>query len=278
MVEFNPKLFYFGHHKSDINLAIDEAIFKLTNDGEITVRTYEFKNDAIIIGRNDNISNILNFEESKRKIEITRRETGGMPIFVGDKTFSFSIIGSTSIFNNKNIQLTVELHKFFGIAIANAIKSLNNNNNNNNIQIEVGNKYSIRLNGKPIAGQSSLIENNRFLYHGVITIKTLDANKIKDLILLKVGDYEKLMSLPALSDFFTGIDIKEHLKSTIPNEVSKLLRLDLLDLTEYNKEKYVKILNYAEQLNIKKYKNSEWIIGDKEKGKIGRGYCLLYEG
>ncbi|MGC8648873.1 MAG: lipoate--protein ligase family protein [Candidatus Micrarchaeia archaeon] len=271
--DYNLKLFYFGHSKSNIfNMAVDEAIFQNLMRGEIIVRTYEFENNAIIIGRNDNISNILNFEENKKKIEITRRETGGMPIFVGDKTFSFSIIGSTSIFSDKSLKLTVELHKFFGNAIANAIRSLGNND----IRIEVGDKYSIKLNGKPIAGQSSLIENNKFIYHGVITIEKLDADKIKNFILLKDGDYDKLISLPALGNFFLNTDIKEHLKSTIPNEVSKLLRLDLVDLAKSDIKKYQEILKYAEQLNIEKYQNEEWVIGDKNKGKSGRGYCLLY--
>jgi len=305
------KLYNFGYNKFDagLNLAIDEALFLNLKINEFVVRTYEFASEAVILGRNDNISNILNFEENKNKITITRRESGGMPIFVGNETFSFSIIGRTTIFennisDNKNISSAIEqnkffdqhephqflkpteLHKLLGPAIANSI----NNILKNQIQVEVGDKYSIKLNGAPISGQSSKIEDGKFLYHGVITIKPLDADKIKSLIKLRDGDYEKLQSLPALVNLIREDDIeeieeikkkltkeefiKEQLKYEIPTEISNILKIKLID---YEEDKIKEIMKSANNINKEKYQNLEW-IENKDEGLDGRGYCLLYDG
>jgi len=300
------KLYNFGYHKLDagLNLAIDEALFLNLKNNEIIVRTYDFASEAVILGRNDSISNILNFEENKKKITITRRESGGMPIFVGNETFSFSIIGRTTIFNNKDVGFAieqnkffdqhephqflkpVELHKLLGPAIANSI----NNILKNQIQVEVGDKYSIKLNGAPISGQSSKIEKGKFLYHGVITIKPLDANKINSLIKLRDGDYEELQSLPALVNLIREDDIeeieeikkkltkeefiKEQLKYEIPTEISNILKIKSID---YEEDKIKEIMKAANNIKKEKYQDLEW-IKNKDEGLDNRGYCLLYDG
>ena len=282
----------FGYDKlhAYYNMAIDEWLFNYIIEKNITnklfVRTYDFLRSAVILGRNDDISNIKRSDNYEKNYDLTRRETGGMPIYVGDETFSYSIIGNLSFLKNNII--TVEIHKLLGPVIVNALEELIPQNKEKG-NFEVGNKYSVKFKNKPIAGNSSNISNKTFLYHGVITVSKLDADKISTLINLNKEDYESIKQLPYLSEEdlaapLDAIAIKEKLKKSIPSNICNLQKSSNntegkeVQLHEIDNNFKNLILKNANVIADNKYNNKEWINKDKENLKSGRGYCLLYQG
>ncbi|MGC8679763.1 MAG: lipoate--protein ligase family protein [Candidatus Micrarchaeia archaeon] len=281
----------FGYDKLNayLNMAIDESLLNYVVEKTITnkliVRTYDFSNPSIILGRNDDISNIKRLD-NQGIYDITRRETGGMPIYVGDETYAYSIIGNLSFL--KNDIITIELHKLLGPAIMNMIKELIPENKK--ADFKVGDKYSIKLNEKPIVGNSSYISNKTFLYHGVITISNLNADEISKIINLSENDYKSIKQLPYLSDKELTMLEPSIIKDKIKNSLSLNIYNYLKNLNDIkNKEIRLNkidnnfkdsIIKNAEIIANNKYKKEEW-INNKKIGtplKTGRGYCLLYEG
>ena len=109
---------------------------------------------------------------------------------VGAENFAGPMKNNGSSFAN-----TEEIHRHFGSMIAGAISKIIDKSNS----IELGKAYSIRVNGKPIAGNGQYLNlGTAFLYHGVMAILPWDAARINALLHLRNEDYEELKVLPSI--------------------------------------------------------------------------------
>ncbi|MCL4383289.1 hypothetical protein M1278_01480 [Candidatus Marsarchaeota archaeon] len=284
MDENKLNLVYFGFDEFNApkNMAIDEVLKK---DAEITgntyIRFYDFKKPSIILSYSDSRECLRKEAFNEPSIEITRRSSGGKPIYIDNNILAYSIIGSLNK-SNKEFESTAKVHKFFGSHIINAI---NNITKFDIKRINLGDVYSIRIDGKPIAGHAQFPTLSRsFFYHGVLAIGKWDAENINKFLNITKQDYENLKLAPCIKDLF-----KDNANKININEISaikiKLADLILKFISNNNyknieKNKKASIIKEAELLVKIKYSKPTWLENSSSgiKLKNDSRFCLLYDG
>jgi Lipoate-protein ligase A len=266
-----PLFLGFGTYDAATNMAIDEAMFRYAAENKRTfIRFYSFERPTIVLSSNDHPANVR--MENIQGMDITRRTTGGKPIYVDDNTLTYSIAGPLRIADVRTLVGGPEVHKYFGAVIAGAIAEVIGTE----AEVELGKAYSIRVNGRPIAGHGQELKQfSSFLYHGVIAIKPWDAQRINSVLHLRQEDYEELKKLPSVAAL-SEPDGKN--TDTYKSEIITRI-LSALSATKAgeNSATWLEILRIAKPLT-KHYRSNDWLYRTDITLKLDSRFCLLYEG
>lgn len=253
-----------------MNMAIDEAMLKLSEEQkEFYVRFYDFTNKSVILSYSDSVDNVF----IKKDVEFTRRITAGKPIYIDDNVLAYSITGPTK--SDVNLSTSTQVHSLFGNIIANAVKG----SIKNGFKVELGKAYSIRIDGKPIAGHGQYINTEHsFLYHGIIAIGPWNSDEIKSTIRIRNEDYNELKQLPNLSELGNNdYSIKEHKLNFISN-IRKEVELRFKESSDIEIKDKEEIDKSARRFYKNKYSSSGWFNRSDIQLRNDSRFCLLYEG
>ncbi|MGC8669775.1 MAG: lipoate--protein ligase family protein [Candidatus Micrarchaeia archaeon] len=261
---------YFGYdtESAALNMAVDEVLENLAaTNMHMYLRFYDTPNNAIVLSISDHPSVIRTREEDT---EISRRITGGKPIFLSYNTLSYSIEAPIEIIKeNKSSMMNPDaLHKLLGEHMLEALKAVTGLNSD---RIALGKVYSITVDGMPIAGHAQHISSKSFIYHGVVAIGRWDAEFISKRLILRKGDFEALSALPFVAKF-SKLDVQT-LKKMVIEEMLKTFDIKPIDTEEKST-----IINKAKELKNDVYSNLKWVLRNDESLKKNSTFCLLYSG
>ncbi len=281
----NLDYIYFGYDRFSAakNMAIDEILKnKCEKDNKIYIRFYDFEKPCVILSYSDSKECLRKDAYENKEIEISRRQSGGKPIYIDSNILAYSIIGSLNK-DTTEFASTTSVHNYFGAFIADAI---NKTVKIDRQRITLGNVYSIKIDGKPIAGHAQFPTlSHSFFYHGVLAVGKWNALKINTLLNLSEADFDALKASPCITDLLkTDKDINGDI-STIEKIKQNLAKtiLELISDNKYqeinSKEKSI-IVSNAENLAYSKYFTKEWIEKSSKGIKLKKDsrFCLLYEG
>ncbi|MEM3841110.1 MAG: hypothetical protein QXN59_00220 [Candidatus Micrarchaeaceae archaeon] len=243
------------------NMAFDEAMRRMAEfNSKIYMRFYEFEIESVILSVSDDPSCI----KPNCSVDLTRRNTGGKPIYIDGNALAYSIAGPIAQIEGGTGPNAV--HKTFGKIAEGAIEEIVGNR----AEVGLGGVYSININGMPVAGHAQNIDLSRsFLYHGVIAVGKWDADRIRNAIEFPEKDYESISALPALSDY-TGIGVEDSKKILIEG---MLRRAEAEDPDE---EERAEVNRISDELMKEKYSDKAWIYGEGRQLRRGARFCLLY--
>jgi lipoate-protein ligase A len=281
----NLNYVYFGYDKFSAakNMAIDEILKnRCEKDNKIYIRFYDFERPCVILSYSDSKECLRKEAFENKEIEISRRQSGGKPIYIDSNILAYSIIGPLNK-ETKEFTSTVSVHNYFGIHIAEAIDKITEIGRE---RITIGDVYSIKIDGKPVAGHAQFPTlSHSFFYHGVLAVGKWDILKINSLLNLSKVDFEALKVSPCITDLLKREEnINKDMNSIekIKQDLAKMI-LELISGSKYqeinSKEKSI-IVSNAESLATNKYSTKEW-INESNKGiklKTDSRFCLLYEG
>jgi lipoate-protein ligase A len=253
----------FGYSRNSAakNMALDEALKELSAKTANTyIRFYDFDKDSVILAASDDPGSI----RDRRRVEVTRRETGGKTIYVGENTLAYSISGPLD--GNAAGSGPEALHRKYSSVALGAISEIVGDA----AEVSLGGVYAINVGGMPIAGHAQSIGlGHSFLYHGVVAVGRWNSSRIRESMNFPESDYEKIGMLPALSDF-TDESIEADKKLLMD---SMLRRVDAKSPADEERREAEEL---ASRLCNEKYRNDEWIEGRGRKLKTGARFCLLY--
>jgi len=260
------------------NMAIDEVIKERSEEeGRIFIRFFSFTNPSMILALSDS-PKCLRWENLEG-VEISRRKSGGKPIYADQNVLAYTISGTTETEETRDFTSVESVHKYFGPRIASAIEKYSGTTES----VTIGNVFSVDVNGKPIAGHAQYPTAGRsFFYHGVTPMKKWDADKINRLLRMRPGDYEKLQSLPSIDSISTpaGGNVSENIEDAkVKLSIRILEEVSGGDYEQISSEERKQILSKADALVESNYKTSEW-IKEGNGGKLNENstFCFLYEG
>jgi lipoate-protein ligase A len=264
-------------------MAIDEALFQHARDtGRTAIRFYEFKKPSIVLSYSDHPDNAK--RENLEGVELLRRITAGKPIYVHSGTLSYSIAGPLNVPGSAGVTSVVDVHNYFGTIIAEAIASVINAPD---VKVELGKAYSIRANGKPIAGHGQhLTTGSAFLYQGIITILPWDADLIDRLLHIRREDFEELKVLPSVKAISTVQMSADEYKARLIRKI--LARVYDPGTDQIDSREMAEIMQKANDLKAK-YTSDDWTMraryasdgqpdGREITLKLDSRFCLLFEG
>ena len=213
------KFIYLGHHVKDAysNMATDSMMLKTTQEtGETYLRFYDFENPSLVLAWREHPSDILQRED----IDVTRRVTEGSVILCDNRTLSYSITSSKKHGDN-TFSGPENAHSYFGGIVSGVFGKLG-------ISTEVGKRYYLRVDGKPILGHGQYWTRNGILYHGIIPFEPWDIDLISRTIKLRDGEAEMIQKLPYMSQFGvskqdfiqTFLETVEYENGSIPDDIS----------------------------------------------------------
>ena len=253
----------FGYSRNSAakNMALDEALKELSEKtGRIYIRFYDFYRDSVILSASDDPGSI----RDRSRVEVTRRETGGKTIYVGENTLAYSIAGPLN--GDSSVSGPEALHRKYSSIALGGISDIIGSA----AKVSLGGVYAINVDGMPIAGHAQSIGlGHSFLYHGVVAVSRWDSERIREVMNFPESDYEKIGMLPALSDFAKerGDAGKRRLMENM------LRRVEAKSPSEEEKRKAEEL---ASRFCSEKYMNGEWIEGRGRRLKTGARFCLLY--
>ncbi|MGC8587049.1 MAG: lipoate--protein ligase family protein [Candidatus Micrarchaeia archaeon] len=264
------KATYFGYDTLSAadNMAIDELLEeKAGATGNLYLRFYDTPKNAIVLSISDHMKVIA---RDTSDAELSRRISGGKPIFLGKGTLSYSIEGPLSVLGSKQTRFgnPNAIHQMLGPHLAEALRRVAGLSSD---RLTLGEVYSINIDGKPVAGHAQHINASSFIYHGVMAIEKWDAEYISERLRLREGDYEKLDSLPYIKQFVNGST--ESLKQNIIDSMKQTF-----EIVPMNQAERSEIMQRSEKLAAEKYSSSGWVMRTDDGMKENSTFCLLYTG
>lgn len=165
--------------------------------------------------------------------------------------------------------------------------------------VELGKAYSIRVNGRPIAGHGQHLGqgtpphaskvglqaaeddqyfsgDRAFMYHGVLSVAPWNVESIKASMKIRREDSEELKTLPSLSRM-TGMGVAKAKQLFID---TMLRHMDLhFETSSVSTEQEVHtVMQKAASLSQTVYGARDWVYRTDVKLKEDARFCLLYEG
>lgn len=237
--------FYQTTTDSAFNLALEELLVKECND-EIF---YLWQNaPAVIIGRNQNTLAEINSDFiHERKINVTRRNTGGGAVYhdLGNINYSYIV--------NFREERSINFADF-AVPVINTLSEMG-------IKAEFSGRNDILINGKKISGSAQSRIGNRILFHGTL----LYDSSIEDIVNALNVSGIKISGKGIASVRSRVTNIKEHLVQNITvedfiNSVSDSIRRQFNVKNDYIVPQ--QILMQAKKLAEEKYRTWEWNYGN----------------
>ncbi|MGC8537490.1 MAG: lipoate--protein ligase family protein [Candidatus Micrarchaeia archaeon] len=268
----SAELVDFGHGRYDayMNMAIDEVLLDLADrSGKFFFRTYDFTKSSVILANSDSP---LNLKELDENVDVTRRISGGKPIYIDDNVLSYSITGPMhgdgSMLKNSTV-----INNVFGPLIMGAIASIANSSD----RLSMGKVYSIEFDGKPIVGNGQHINiSHSFLYHGIAAVGPWDARSIDRRLWLRREDYDALYVLPNLHDIagdgYTVQEYKRILAESLRNAIGMVFS-SKSGIVEAEKDEVLKLAT-AKVASV--YASRSWVFRDDPGLKRDSRFCLLW--
>ncbi|MGI0100681.1 MAG: lipoate--protein ligase family protein [Candidatus Micrarchaeaceae archaeon] len=263
---------YFGCDTFDAktNMAIDEVLLGLSEkNGDSFIRFYNFLSPAVLLSYTDHPDNLD--EDRKGDVTVSRRETGGLPIYVDGNILAYSITGMVK---EHSFNIPARLHAFFSSIIAESIKEVISTKAN----IRVGKSYSIRANGMPIAAHSQVVRSSRaFLYQGVIVVDRWDVGEISSFLKLNRHDYDEIANLPCIKWLSRVRDepIEYYKKSLVKMLVDNFTHsLGMVSIDPLDRQD---VVNDAKKLADGKYSDPDWVYGKPGNLKLAPKFCMLWD-
>jgi lipoate-protein ligase A len=271
--DYRIGLFGYGVFSAAKNMAIDETLLNLSSTKkEFFIRFYDVDKPSVILAAYDHPD--LARAGAAQNYAVSRRITGGRPIYIDNNTLEYMISGpldgSRSEFEAIS-DIHLKFSRFLKEAIADMVGS--------EYSISIGKTSSIRINGKPIAGHGIRIEKHAFLYHGIVVIDKWNLGLIEELMQISDGDRKEIETLPNLADL-TELDNKisanaELKKRLIGLIMSKLPKQNLYYMNSYESGQ---TLESASKLSSEKYENPDWVFRKDPLLRRDVKFCILYEG
>ncbi len=235
------------YNNAFVNMAIDEV---LLSSKVPVLRFYQWKPNAISIGRFQNINEIDIGFCSKNKIDIVRRITGGKTVLhENELTYSFIVD------KNRLPQSIIASYNTISCAIIRGLQALGLNpkmnksgiiNKDNPVCFQEPSFNEIVINRKKIVGSAQARVNGKLLQHGSI-LAGIDNKKYSNCFIHKPGTYE-------LKKRISYIDIPVNkLKEAIKYGFSKYFNIKLNDRNLNSME-----LSAAGKLATEKYQSMKW--------------------
>ncbi len=265
---------FFGYDRfgASKNMAIDEVL-KETAESEHTnfIRFFDFLNPTIILSISDSPKCIKEKAYSE-SVEISRRRSGGKPIYIDNNVIAYTITG-VNLEGNEELKYADRVHNYFGKRI---IKSIEEITHVDASRIAIGEHFAIKVDGKPIAGHAQNIKPERaFFYHGVLAVADWDSASIEKFLRIPEKDLNELHGLPSL----LGIT---QAKMSLQEAKGRIVERMLANITDGNyykmgKEEKDKIITEADKLVKEKYDTKDWILrSDTANLNEESRFCLLY--
>ncbi len=265
----NPRYIGYDCLGAAENMAIDESMLSMSErTGDSAVRFYSFTKPTIILSSSDHPGNIK--MENLNGTDVSRRKTGGKPIYLDDGVLAYSITGRVEGHKEDWLHTQEKIHAELGRIVADAISDVTGSDG-----VSLGKSYSIRVDGRPIAGNGQRINaSGAFLYHGVIAIGRWDAERIGNLLRLVPEDRKELMELPSIQGMSQyGIESLDHYKILVARAILKRIGLQMSVSEDVRND----IISGARSF-IKEYSNPEFIFDKSDGLKLSSRFCLLWEG
>ncbi|MFW9904357.1 MAG: biotin/lipoate A/B protein ligase family protein [Candidatus Thorarchaeota archaeon] len=248
----NWRLLTFSVHRSSMNMAIDEAIFRNFKK-ESTLRFYGWKPSAVSIGKNQLIEEEVDISSIENLgFDCVRRISGGGAVFhdeIGELTYSIV----TNVQNFK-IQTIEAIYYEISKMIFQPIEKLG-------LALDYGQIHcpSVFSGGKKISGNAQARDGNTVLQHGTILVKfrpdvmytVLKARPGRTQESMVQSVYQHITTLTNLLEKeFTPQELGEYLITSLKENNS--LRCTIGSLTPEEQELAVKLAST-------KYNSEEWL-------------------
>ncbi len=274
-----------GTHNAASNLALNEACLKYVELGNPILRIYTFSEPGLILSNHESMWDV-------RKPEMaTRRNTAGSVIYCDSTT-----LGYTVIFKPTDLTTDVtHVYRRLTEPIARRLKEKLKGH-----EVSVGRVFSIRVDGKVLAGHAQYNTKNGIQYDGFVHLEKPDVGKISRHIKLrelassdginvicvdgKVFDLkgkllgeQKSMPTEKLRDEMEELESVHGLKDLGINmeDYCEILRgsfEEAFTATSLEAKKPEKVVLASQQLLESKYLDKKW----RESGKkSGFGHCFL---
>ncbi len=268
----NAKLINFGHGKYDayMNMAIDEVLMDLADKtGRFFFRTYDFSKSSVILANSDSP---MNLKELDGNVDVTRRISGGKPIYIDDNVLSYSITGPMHSIGGA-FRNSTAINNAFGPLVMDAIAGIANCSD----RLSMGKVYSIEFDGKPIVGNGQhLNPSHSFLYHGVAAVGPWDARSIDRRLWLRREDYDALYTLPNLHDIAgDGYTVQEY-KRMLAESLHKAIGIAFSSMSGIGRSEKDKVLKSATTKVASIYASRSWVFRDDPGMKRDSRFCLLW--
>ncbi len=271
------RIAFFGYDTFDAakNMAIDEVLMNLAAlQNRFFIRFYNVDKPSIILGKSDHASLIKTKERDT--YGITRRITGGRPIYLDENTLQYSISGPLDDPKRHFAHINL-LHKALGPILADSIREIIGADH----EITLGRTSSVRIDGKPIAGHGQATRRNEenakdsFLYHGVIVINPWNLEIVDRILQISKEDYNEMRGLPSLS-YLAGnhLSTENYKGLLLARMVKKLPEQGFGRIQDAEK---AKIISEAEKLCAKTYCNPEHVFDYSDSLRRDTKFCILYE-
>ncbi len=265
-----PVLVGYGKYGAAQNAAMDEAMLILAErTKKIFIRFCDYNGPALVYASSDHADAIR--RDNLNGVEVTRRESGGDPIYLDGKTFSYSIAGGFEDDIVIDLDRKTKIDKYFGGKIVDSIRFMVADPS----RVTAGEHHRIDIDGEPVAGHALKTPLRAFLYEGVVAIERWDAEEIRKLIRLSDDDYERLKRLPNIKENAKLKDqTVEQLKGLFMDQV--IFRVCGRDVEHITHSDMEEILKISRGLIVEKYGNPEWVYKTDDKLNKMPRFCLLY--
>lgn len=263
-----------GTYDAYMNMAIDDVLLVLADKTKkFFFRTYDFTRESVILANSDSPMNLKKHARIKsgKHIDVTRRISGGKPIYVDVNTLSYSIIGPLSEGSGSLNQTSI--NELFAPTVLKAIADTIGSDS----KLNMGRVFSIKFDGKPIVGNAQHIsQSHSFLYHGVIAIGPWSSDKINKYLRLSREDSDALPTLPNIHDIAgNGYSVQEY-KSLLSKRLHSYIDSLFSSKSELSEAEKDEMMKSAASKAKKVYADTNWINRKDISLKEDSRFCLLW--
>ncbi len=262
----------YGRYGAAMNMAIDEAMsLESAQSGRIFLRFYDFTKPSIILCEHDS-KECLKLDNLDG-VDITRRKTGGRPLYVTDNSLEYAVAIPISEKDGWAGSLH-DVHTRFGGLAADAIASVAGIGRE---ELSLPRTSSIRFNGRSLAGHAQRLTPGQFLlYEGLVVVEPYDVGAIDKLWRLEKEDLDRIGQLPSIRSIArrklgTTQDIKDQLMDTMTQALTGG------SFEHAQQSTSASILASAERLSRQLYGNPEWVMSDQPSRTHKSPFCMLWE-